>query len=84
MQRYYEAHCEEFYKCSSHRSRCQFLINWVVNNGDMGFDLLPESIHCHGHFRCIETGDVILTEGHEMRLGTALFNGRPVVFRHCM
>jgi hypothetical protein len=81
LQTHYERLCDGFYAASSHRSRCQWLINYVVHRQMNGFVLLPEQITLHGHFRN-EKGQLLLPIGTELRGRVVTMNGDPVVFLH--
>lgn len=79
----YEAHCAEFYEASSHRSRCQLLVNWCIWKMELEVAVLPAQFHQHGHMRNAE-GDVMLPASArpEMRMGVLFAGGEPVIFRH--
>lgn len=82
LQEVYEQHCDEFYAHASHRSRCQFLLNWCWWKRGLAVELLPGTIHAHGHFQNPETGEYLLPVGTSVRMKTVMFEGQPVVFRH--
>lgn len=50
LQKEYETLCDQFYLCSSHRSRCQFLINECVYRLQIPIVELPDLFHQNGHF----------------------------------
>lgn len=77
LQAAYESRCAEFYAATSHRSRCQFLMNYCLWVEGIGVAELPASVHVHGH--CGLCG---LPEGTHWR-GEELWVGEEkVVFRH--
>lgn len=77
LQAAYESRCAEFYAATSHRSRCQFLMNYCLWIEGIGVAELPASVHVHGH-----CGSAGLPEGTHWR-GTELWVGEEkVVFRH--
>jgi len=77
LQAAYESRCAAFYAATSHRSRCQFLMNYCLWVEGIGVAELPASVHIHGH--CGSGG---LPEGTHWR-GEELWVGEEkVVFRH--
>lgn len=77
LQAAYESRCADFYAATSHRSRCQFLMNYCLWVEGIGVAELPASVHVHGH--CGSGG---LPEGTHWR-GEDLWVGEEkVVFRH--
>lgn len=77
LQAAYESRCADFYAATSHRSRCQFLMNYCLWVEGIGVAELPASVHVHGH-----CGSCGLPEGTHWR-GEDLWVGEEkVVFRH--
>lgn len=80
LQRAYESRCEEFYKATAHRSRCQLLMNYCLWVEGIGVAELPPQVHVHGHWA--DGKSVLLPEGSHWR-GSDLWVGEEkVVFRH--
>lgn len=81
IQEQYARNYEYFFKQSSHRSRCQFLLNWVWWLLDLNIRLLPPQIHQHAHV--VVNGEIRLPVVAEMRWDVlTVGDGVPVVFRH--
>lgn len=78
----YESRYHEFASHAPHRSRCQFLLNWVWHRMGIEVVTLPGPLHQHAHLRDLETGAVILPKGAHARLGTIMYEGVPVIFKH--
>ncbi len=81
VQEWYREFYGPFAAASSHRSRCQFLLNfcWYM----MGLEVvtLPPAIHQHGH-SCSADGAVLCADGTELVWDVLVVKGTPVVFRH--
>lgn len=45
----YESRVERFWKLASYRTRTQWLVNWCLHRLGMKADILPGSLHLHGH-----------------------------------
>lgn len=82
IQPVYESLYHEFASHAPHRSRCQFLLNWVWHRMGIEVVTLPGPVHQHAHLRDLETGAVILPKGAHARLGTVMYEGVPVIFKH--
>jgi hypothetical protein len=72
----YEESCRDFYARSSHRSRCQFLVNYCLHRLGLRHVLLDAETHSHGHFSV--PPDVTF------RGGTACYGDTVVMFRHAL
>lgn len=80
LQAAYESRCEEFYKATAHRSRCQFLMNYCLWVEGIGVAELPAAVHVHGHWS--DGKSVLLPEGSHWRNGELWVGEEKVVFRH--
>ncbi len=70
----YEFHCEDFYAHTSHRSRCQWLINWCISKRGFKVDLMPYETHSNGHFGRPSEVDI--------RGSAAMIGDKIITFRH--
>ena len=61
-------------RVSPHRTRCQWLIGYLVHRLGMKVDLLGQEIHTHGHFG--------LRAGCRMDGGVCRYGNQVVMFRH--
>lgn len=77
----YESDCLHYFPFSEHRSRNQFLLNVALHRCRFKVDVLPMTLHCHGHFGP-PPGAELKTEPDGSR--RAYYNGRLVMFRHKM
>lgn len=83
VQKVYAEHCEEFFRASAHRSRCQFLINWCWYKLGLDICLLPHQIHQHGHFRSPDGSICLPASAQPEHRGSVLYaGGEPVIFVH--
>lgn len=70
----YDREAESFYRLTSHRSRCQWLISYLVDRLGLRVDRLPTTIHANNHFglpaECSQANGLVYCEGE------------PVAFAH--
>ncbi len=71
----YEIWCESFYAQTSHRSRCQFLINWCIQKEGFRIDCLLPEFHSHGHHGIPEGCSI----GED---GIFRYGSKVIMFRH--
>jgi hypothetical protein len=73
----YEVRCQDFYRLTQHRSRCQWLLNFCLREAGLRVDVLPGEVHSHGHFRT--PAGVSFGPGGEVYCW-----GRVVLFAHAL
>jgi hypothetical protein len=76
LRELYEARAGEFYRRTSHRCRCQWLVCWCLRVLGLRHVLLDAATHAHGHFS--------IPPGVTFAGGAALAGATPVLFRHCL
>jgi hypothetical protein len=81
LQKGYESLCQRFYAASPHRSRCQWLINYCVDQYLGGWVPLPPATHTHFHFR-MDDGRYVLPRWTEVEGRVVREMGTPTVFVH--
>lgn len=75
LRRLYDAEAPRFYAWTAKRSRCQWLINYLVHQEGWPIDLLGPEIHSNGHFT-LQPGCRFDDEGR------MFYRDRLVMFRH--
>ena len=81
VQKEYGNLYSEFAAASDHRSRCQFLLNYVWHRLNLTVKVLSPSTHLHGHFGDGQ-GTVYVPSGTAICDGVLTFNGEKVMFAH--
>lgn len=84
LQKVYGHLWDSFSQAAPHRSRCQWLINYLVHLHMGGFVTLPPQVHAQGHFRDPHTGAVLLAPKSEVRGKVLCCEGIPVAFCHAL
>lgn len=74
IRKEYEKNCLDFYNLTSHRSRCQYLINWCIHKLGIEMVLMSEKIHTNGHFP--------LSDNCKIINGKLYYNNHIVMFKH--
>ena len=72
----YESRVERFWKLASYRTRTQWLVNWCLYRLGMKVDILPGSLHSHGHLG--------VPSGANIRDGFLYCGDDLVLFRHAI
>ena len=72
----YESRVERFWKLASYRTRTQWLVNWCLHRLGMKADILPGSLHLHGHLG--------VPAGASVAGGILRHYGQTVLFRHAI
>jgi hypothetical protein len=70
----YDREAERYYRLTAHRSRCQWLICYLVGRLGLRVDRLPATIHAHNHFG--------MPAGCSQANGLVYCEGEPVAFAH--